>query len=150
MSSSRRPSLSSVVPLSLNPNYATAHQWFGECLFGEGRYPEALTEFGTDPHELDPLSLIINASYGMALLGAGRTAEAIDQLHKAIDLEPNLIAAHSMLGQAFEAEGKLDEAITEYKKVRELAPTPASFAMLAYASAKSRREAQRRTRFWIS
>ena len=27
-----------------------------------------------------------------------------------------------MLGQAFEAEGKLDEAITEYKKVRELAP----------------------------
>jgi TolB-like protein/Tfp pilus assembly protein PilF len=129
--------------IELNPNYATAHQWFGESLFGEGRYPEALAELER-AHELDPLSLIINASYGMVLAGAGRTAEAIDQLHKAIDLEPNLIAAHSMLGQTLEEEGKLSEAIAEYDKVREIAPTPASYAMLAFAYAKTGRSAEAR------
>ena len=94
--------------------------------------------------ELDPLSLIINASYGMALAGAGRTEEAITQLHKAIDLEPNLIPAHSMLGQTLESEGKLSEAIAEYEKVQEFAPTPASFAMLANAYVKAGRTAEAR------
>ena len=37
--------------IALNPNYATAHQWLGECLFGEGRYPEALGELER-AHEL--------------------------------------------------------------------------------------------------
>ena len=129
--------------IELNPNYATAHQWFGESLFGQGRYPEALAELER-AHELDPLSLIINASYGMVLAGAGRTTEAIDQLHKAIDLEPNLIAAHSMLGQTLEEEGKVSEAIVEYDKVREIAPTPASYAMLAFAYAKTGRSAEAR------
>ena len=47
-----------------------------------------------------------------------------------------------MLGQTLEAEGKLSEAIAEYDKVRELAPTPASYAMLAHAYAKAGRNAE--------
>ena len=81
----------------------------------------------------------------MTLAGAGKTAAAIDQLNKTIDLEPNLIAAHSMLGQILERQGKLSEAIAEYNKVRELAPTSASLAMLAYAFVQAGRtgEAQK-------
>ena len=124
--------------IALNPNYATAHQWFGECLFGEGRYPEALAEL-EKAHDLDPLSIIINASYGMTLAGAGKTAAAIDQLHKTLDLEPNLVAAHAILGQTLEREGKLAEATAEYSKNRELAPVPASLAMLAWAYSQAGR-----------
>ena len=87
-------------------------------------------------YELDPLSPIINASFGMVLYGVGRTDEAIDQLHKTLDLEPNLVAGHSMLGQIFEDQGKLGEAIAEYEKVRQLDPTPSSLAMIAGAQVK--------------
>src|SRR5438309_2942735 len=30
--------------LELNPNYATAHQWLAECLFGQARFPESLAK----------------------------------------------------------------------------------------------------------
>jgi tetratricopeptide (TPR) repeat protein len=49
-----------------------------------------------------------------------------------------------MLGQTFEEEGKVSDAIAEYDKVRELAPTPASYAMLAFAYAKTGRSAEAR------
>ncbi|MEP6975393.1 MAG: tetratricopeptide repeat protein, partial [Spartobacteria bacterium] len=118
--------------IELNPNYATAHQWFGECLFGEGRYPEALSEIER-AYDLDPLSPIINVDYGMGLAGVGRTSDAIDQLRKTIDLEPGLRPAHEMLGQMFEDTGKLDQAIAEYEKSRQLGATPSVLAMIAYA-----------------
>src|SRR6266536_2701317 len=45
--------------IALNPNYATAHQWYSEHLVAMGRYDEALAEIKR-AQELDPLSLIIN------------------------------------------------------------------------------------------
>ena len=129
--------------LELNPNYATAHQWLAECLFSQGRFPESLAE-NERAHELDPLSLIINASYASSLGGVGRYDDAIKQAHKALDLDPELVPGHEILGQIYEDRGKLDEAIAEYRKANALESTPANFAMLAHAYAKTGRVAETR------
>jgi serine/threonine-protein kinase len=129
--------------LELNPNYATAHQWLAECLFGQGRFSESLAE-NERAHELDPLSLIINASYASSLGGAGRYEQAVKQAHKTLDLDPDLVPGHEILGQIYEDEGKLNEAIIEYSKANELGPTPSNFAMLAHAYAKTGRMGETR------
>jgi TolB-like protein/Flp pilus assembly protein TadD len=129
--------------LELNPNYATAHQWLAECLFSQGRFPESLAE-NERAHELDPLSLIINASYASSLSGVGRYDDAVKQAHKTIDLDPDLVPGHEILGQIYEDRGKLDEAIAEYRKANEIEATPANFAMLAHAYAKTGRLAEAR------
>ena len=129
--------------LELNPNYATARQWLAECLFGQGRFSESLAE-NERAHELDPLSLIINASYASSLAGAGRYEEAVQQARKTLDLDPELVPGHEILGQIYEDEGKLNEAIIEYSKANELGPTPSNFAMLAHAYAKTGRMGETR------
>jgi len=129
--------------LELNPNYATAHQWLAECLFGQGRFSESLAE-NERAHELDPLSLIINASYASSLAGVGRYDEAVKQARKTLDLDPELVPGHEILGQIYEDEGKLNEAIIEYGKANELGPTPSNFAMLAHAYAKTGRMGETR------
>ncbi len=129
--------------LELNPNYATAHQWLAECLQGQGRFPESLAE-NERAHELDPLSLIINASYASSLSGVGHYDDAVKQARKALELDPDLVPGHEILGQTYEEEGKLDEAIAEYHKANELTATPANFAMLAHAYAKTGRVTETR------
>ena len=49
--------------LELNPGYATGHQWYAELLSAMGRHEESIAEM-KKALELDPLSLIINASLG--------------------------------------------------------------------------------------
>ena len=122
--------------LELNSNYATAHQWLAECLFGQGRFPESLAE-NERAHELDPLSLIINASYACSLAGVGRYDDAVSQARRTLELDPDLVPGHEILGQIYENEGQLDEAIAQYQKANELGPTPANFAMQAYAYART-------------
>ena len=50
--------------LELNPNYATAYQWYAEYLTWLGRFDEA-ARASERARELDPLSLIIAADNGM-------------------------------------------------------------------------------------
>lgn len=49
--------------IALNPNYPTAHQWYGEYLIPYGKFDEARAELKR-ARELDPLSLIIMATSG--------------------------------------------------------------------------------------
>jgi len=44
--------------IQLNPNYATGHHWYAECLALQGRFNEAFPEIES-ARQLDPLSLII-------------------------------------------------------------------------------------------
>jgi len=71
--------------IQLNPNYATAHQWYGELLSCEGRFDEASSELRR-ALELEPLSLPINWDYGRLLYNLRRYDEALAQAQKTIDL----------------------------------------------------------------
>ncbi|MDQ3375188.1 MAG: tetratricopeptide repeat protein, partial [Acidobacteriota bacterium] len=105
--------------IELNPNYATAHQFYGELLMYLDRREEAETEFRR-ALELDPLSLIINRQYGESLLYARKYEASIAQFKKTLDLDSNFAAAHVSLSLAYQLTGKSPEAIEEYAKFQEL------------------------------
>jgi TolB-like protein/Flp pilus assembly protein TadD len=130
--------------IELNPNYPTAHQWYGDLLGAMGRFDEAIAELKR-AQELDPLSLIINAETGRVYSWARRYDEAIAQLHKAIEMDPRFYYAHWNIGMALQLRGELSEAIAEYRKAVELNDDPYVLALLgqAYARAGQREEAQK-------
>jgi len=97
--------------IELNPNYATAHQWFaGRLLVNLGRTSEAIEEIHK-ALELDPLSLIINTSAGFVYLYAGSEDKAVEQAEKILDMDPTFIGAHYILADVNKRRGKYDEAV---------------------------------------
>src|SRR5437016_1836315 len=104
--------------IELNPNYATAHQWYGELLTHLGRHEESLAEMRR-ALQIDPLSLIINRAEGESYLFARRYDEAIAQLRRTIELEPNFATAHDTLGSAYQIKGDYADGVAEFVKARE-------------------------------
>ena len=98
--------------IALNPSYATAHQWYAQCLTYMGRFDEAVAEI-QKAQELDPLSLIIRVTAGDIFIRAGKYDEAIEQLRKAIDLQKNYSITHRVLRDAYEYKGMFPKAIAE-------------------------------------
>jgi TolB-like protein/Flp pilus assembly protein TadD len=129
--------------IELNPNYAIAHQQYGNVLLvALGRFEKAIAE-GKRAVELDPLSLVINTDLGTDHFFARRYDEAIAQFHKTIEMDPGYYFAHCNLGQALEMKGAGDTAIDEYRKARTLNDDPSVLGFLghAYASLGNRLEA---------
>jgi serine/threonine-protein kinase len=127
--------------LALNPNYATAHQWYSEYLSAMGRHDEALREIRR-AQELDPLSLIIHAVVGRALYFARRYDEAAEQCRQTVEMDRNFGVAHLFLGRIYLASEKYDEAVTELQEARRLAGGTAVTAEVVYALAVARRRPQ--------
>src|SRR4051794_16859097 len=100
--------------IALNPNYATAHQWYASYLAASGRLNEAVVEAKT-AHELEPFSLTIYSDYIRSLYYAGRLDEARKESLKLSEMDPSFARAHYELGLVLEEEGKLDEAINEFR-----------------------------------
>jgi tetratricopeptide (TPR) repeat protein len=119
--------------IELNPNYAIAHQQYGNnTLSAIGRFNDAIAE-GKRAVELDPLSLVINADLGVDYYYARRYDEAIAQLRKLLEMDPGYYFAYVTLGQALEMKGARDAAIAEYQKARALNDDPLVLALLAHA-----------------
>jgi tetratricopeptide (TPR) repeat protein len=106
--------------IALNPNYATAHHWYGsDPLRALGRFDEAIAE-GKRAIELDPLSPVINMDFGRTLIMARRFDEALAQLRKTLEIDPTFYIAHDMLGWALELKGDMRAAIAEYTTAQQL------------------------------
>jgi serine/threonine-protein kinase len=121
--------------IELNPNYATAHQWFaGGTLAATARFDEAIAE-ATRAEEIDPFSLIVISERGNVYFYARRYDEAIAQFRKDIDLDQNWYLAHMALCQAYTAKAQHQEAIAECQRAQTLNSDPYSLAYLAYAYA---------------
>ena len=129
--------------LELNPNYATAHHWYGLFLKDTGRTEEAIVEIQR-AKQLDPLSLVINADVGLVYYFARRYDKAIEQCQKTLEMEPNFRLAHWELGMAYEEKRMYPEAIREYETAVRLSPDyplMSTYLARAYALAGRRNEA---------
>jgi serine/threonine-protein kinase len=123
--------------IALNPNYATAHHWYGNGpLLALGRFEEGIAE-GKRAIELDPLSPIINADLGQILYSARRYDEAIAQLRKTLEIDPTFYYAHYNLGMALQGKGDVPAAIAEYTKAQQLSDDLFVQVLLAAAKAQS-------------
>jgi len=136
--------------INLNPNYATAHQWYGEYLGQMGHFDDALAE-RHKALRLDPLSPIITSEQGFSYLEAPMEArrydKAIEEFRKAAELYPDFSPAHDFLAFALGLNGFYDEAIAECQKAISLdnANDGNDFTLLAiiYARSGRRMEAQK-------
>jgi TolB-like protein/class 3 adenylate cyclase/Tfp pilus assembly protein PilF len=124
--------------IALNPNYATAHQWYGcDPLRALGRFDEAIAE-GKRAVELDPLSPVINSDLGQTLNMARRyDDEGIAQFHKTLEIDPTFWVAHAGLGSALEHKGDLSAAIIEDTRAQQLSDDLRARVPLAAAKAQS-------------
>jgi serine/threonine-protein kinase len=121
--------------IKINPNYATAHLWYGEYLVVLGRFDEALAEIKR-AHQLDPLSLVVNIALGDVFYYTRRYDEAIEQYGKTLEIDSNFAFAYSYLGSAYLQKGMYAEAIAKLEKARELSGgEPLIVAWLGYAFA---------------
>jgi TolB-like protein/DNA-binding winged helix-turn-helix (wHTH) protein/Tfp pilus assembly protein PilF len=117
--------------LELNPNYATAHQWYSQFLSAMGRHDEAIRE-GRRAVELDPVSLAANWSLGARLYFARRYDDAIQQLQRAIEIEPGFSESYAWLAFTYDKKGMHDQAVTQRQKALALSGiSPNAAATLA-------------------
>lgn len=118
--------------IALNPNYATAHQWYGQFLRLMGREKEAIVE-GERSLNLDPLSLIINVEAGLPYFYLHRYDEALQHYRKALEMEPNFALAHHDIGWVLESEGKYPQAIEEFERAVQISDVAALWSSLGHA-----------------
>jgi serine/threonine-protein kinase len=123
--------------IQLNPNYATAHQWYASTLAVMGR-PEDLVREARRAQELDPLSPIINAYLGRAYYLSRQYDAAVEQCQKTVKSDPGFPVAHLFLGMAFGQKGRHEEAVSEIQEAVNLShETPTIVAVLGYAYAEA-------------
>jgi TolB-like protein/DNA-binding winged helix-turn-helix (wHTH) protein/Flp pilus assembly protein TadD len=129
--------------ITLNPGYATAHQWYSWHLLMMGRNSDGMVEL-KKAQSLDPLSLIISADIADALSVAHLFDEAVPQSQKILEMDPSFAIGHYELGQAFGQKHMLDEAIAEFQRAIELSGHSGAFDSnlgYVYAVAGRREEA---------
>jgi len=131
--------------IELNPSYATAHQFYGYHLSNLGRHEEALREIKI-ARNLDPLSPRISANVGLFLYFERQYSQAVEELNKALEVDPNHFATYLFLGWAYEAMGKYEEPIGCYLRARELSGRSkfgGSFLASCYAFMGKQEEARK-------
>jgi serine/threonine protein kinase/Tfp pilus assembly protein PilF len=101
--------------LALNPAHPTANHWYAEYLMTMGLHAEAIAKM-KDSQKLDPLSLIISVAIGWAFYMARRYDDAIEQLRRTVELDPNYPVTYWILGLLLRNMGHYDLAIAEGEK----------------------------------
>lgn len=107
--------------LTLNPGYATAHQWYSLFLSTVGRDEEAIGE-AKRAAELDPLSPIISSHIGETLYFARRYHEATQALGRTLELAPNFYLPRYVLGKVYLQIHKPEEGIVKLQEAAKLSP----------------------------
>jgi eukaryotic-like serine/threonine-protein kinase len=137
--------------IELDPQYALAHDWYGDYLNAMGRHAEALAEVRTALSQ-ERQSLLYHRDVGYQYFFQRRYDEAIEQLRHTLERDPSYTAARSLLGRALVEAGRPKEGIDELRRAAPGLPRPTALLFLAYAEAAagSRQQAERHLREALS
>jgi tetratricopeptide (TPR) repeat protein len=123
----------------LTPNYATAHQWYAEYLTLGGRFDLAFEQMKL-ARDLDPLSLVIIKDSGELDYAARNYDQAIEYLHKALEMDQNFILAHRLLAMTYVQKNEFSLAIDELLGATQKEDAPDTLAELGYVYAVAGRK----------
>lgn len=125
--------------LALDPNDANAHHWYSHELMAQGRIQES-HEQSEQALALEPTDRVMNEHMAWHHLMAREYDRSIPQANKAIEIDPNFVQAHRVLGLDYLYTGKFAEACAEFKKGVDLSHgDPVAQAYLARCYALSHR-----------
>jgi TolB-like protein len=105
--------------IELNPNYAVSHHWHSHYLMAVGRTEESLAA-SKRCLELDPLDLVINMHMAWHHHFARQYEEAVEQCWKTNELHPNSFWLPYFFALAYQQQGRIAEAATEFQKAIEM------------------------------
>jgi TolB-like protein/tetratricopeptide (TPR) repeat protein len=121
--------------LVLNPSLESAHRSYSAMLVVLQRGEDAVREVER-ACGLDPLCLISTLSAAWIHYLVGDSAEAVARCRRTIDMDPERVSAHRLLGAALLALDRPADARTALDRALALAPDdPATIAWLAHARA---------------
>lgn len=121
--------------IRLNPAEPHTHAFYARYLAAMDRADEAILQ-ARRAHDLDPLSLIVNACCGVVFYLARRYPEAIDHLRKVLEIDPKFFIARHYLGRVYERSSRLDEALEEFTTAADHSQGhPRSMAALGFVHA---------------
>jgi protein O-mannosyl-transferase len=119
--------------LAVTSNNETAHTNFGMLLLNQGHIDEAISHFeaalrivsesGQAHYALT--RAIIYCDLANALVRKGLPDEAIQQLRKAVELQPNYADAHYNLATVLLQNGEVDEAVAHWQTTLSINPNDA-------------------------
>lgn len=125
------------IAVALRPNVAAAHVLQGIAFRGAGRIPEAIEAYRR-AIELAPDYTDAYGNLGGALTDLDDMAGAEAAFRKAIAIEP-YAEAHYNLGNTLARQGRVEEAIPEYRKAIEFRPKYANaWCKLGYLASEKR------------
>jgi tetratricopeptide (TPR) repeat protein len=96
--------------IALNPSHETAHRWLSAFLAGLGRDEEAVP-IALRAAELDPISVLPRMNLGIVAILAWRFEDAVTELQRVIEKDPNFARAYAFLACSLSYLGRHDEAI---------------------------------------
>lgn len=129
--------------LDLDASDALTHIFYAFLLTNNARHDEALREYGF-ARRLDPLSSL-NADYeAWGLFLARRYDEAAGRYRALEAADTGDATPHYSLGQIYEAQGRMDDAIAEYRRGALHGDNGWPYALLGHALAVTGRTAEAR------
>jgi serine/threonine-protein kinase len=114
--------------LKEDPDYALAYAGLGEAYWRKYEATKGVqwVEYARTncnlAIKLNTQMATVHVTLGLLLTGTGRQAEAIEEFHEALNIDPVNADAYRWMARAYESLGKLQEAETIYKKAIELRP----------------------------
>jgi DNA-binding winged helix-turn-helix (wHTH) protein/TolB-like protein/Tfp pilus assembly protein PilF len=106
--------------LEINPNYAVGHLRYGYFLLNEELLTEALREMQR-AQQLDPVSPVSNASLALLLFMTRDIDGSIKFNRRALELQPDVIAARYNLGISYLQKQMFAAALAEFDKLESTA-----------------------------
>jgi eukaryotic-like serine/threonine-protein kinase len=130
--------------IALDPDYATAHYWYSLYLGQLGRIEEAVAEAQRAVHA-EPLSLVGIYAVGLAHYFGRQFDVARRYAEKTLEITPEFMLGHRLLGMVDIAEGRYDDAILELRRLHEATPANSlSAGLLAHAYGRKGERAKAR------
>jgi DNA-binding winged helix-turn-helix (wHTH) protein/Tfp pilus assembly protein PilF len=102
--------------VNADPSDSTAHQWYGIALLQSGVTSRGLDELQI-AQRLNPLSVVATVWLGSVAYRTGNFAQAIVYARETLELAPRRADALRILGDSYEAQGKVRDATAVFKQL---------------------------------